>query len=113
MLEAYRSEPAWWSLVSDFTSHAARDPELNARFREVRQVYLDAMAGTVDALGERNAIGYLLPAREIARGVGALMRGMTVEWAIDPSPRDEGVFEEMLAAFLRGLTAPLPERSTT
>jgi hypothetical protein len=37
---------------------------------------------------------------------------MTVEWAIDPSPADGRVFEEMLAAYLRGLVVPAQERSS-
>ena len=52
-----------------------------------------------------------LPAREVARGIGAFMRGMTLEWAIDPSGRTPA-FERMLAAYLRGLAVPLHERST-
>ena len=33
MLEAYEREPAWWTLVADFSTHASRDPELSARLR--------------------------------------------------------------------------------
>ena len=74
---------------------------------------MDALSRTIDALCEQHEMEFVLPAREVARGVGALMRGMAVEWAIDPSPADGRVFEEMLAAYLRGLVVPLQERSTT
>jgi AcrR family transcriptional regulator len=113
MLDAYKDEPAWWRLVSDFSSHACRQPALRERLNAAREVYLDAMADTVDALGRRHGITFALPAREVARGVGALMRGMTVEWSIDPSRSDAHTFEEMLAAYLRGLVVRLHERSTT
>ena len=49
---------------------------------------------------------FALPAREVARGTGALMRGMAVEWAIDPSPADAHAFEEMLAASYGDLRRP-------
>jgi AcrR family transcriptional regulator len=112
MLDAYAREPAWWPLVSDFSTHAAGSPELNERLRATREGFLDALAATIEKLCEQHAMTLVLPAREVARGVGALMRGMAVEWAIDPSRADERTFEEMLAAYLRGLAAPLDERST-
>lgn len=112
MLGAYEREPEWWPLVSDFTSHAARQPALLGRLRETREVFLDALAGMSQALYEQHGLTSSLPAREVARGVGALLRGMVVEWAIDPSPTHAATFEEMLAAYLRGLAVPLHERST-
>jgi AcrR family transcriptional regulator len=112
MLEAYEREPAWWPLVSDFSTHASRDAQLRERLRHTRERFLDALAGQVEALCERHRLTLALPAREVARGAGALMRGMTVEWAIDRSPPERRVFEEMFAAYLRGLAVPPPERST-
>lgn len=113
MLGAYEREPAWWPLVSDFTSHAAGQTELRERLHELREGFIDAVATTIEALAERHQMTFLLPAREIARGTGALMRGMAVEWAIDPAPADADVFQEMLAAYLRGLAVPQHERSRT
>jgi AcrR family transcriptional regulator len=112
MLEAYEREPAWWPLVSDFSTHAARDPELRERLRVAREGFLDSLAGTIEALCRQHDMSFALPAREVARGTGALMRGMAVEWAIDPAPADARMFEEMLAAYLRGLAVPPPVRST-
>jgi AcrR family transcriptional regulator len=112
MLDAYRREPAWWPLVSDFSTHASRDPQLRERLRSTREAFLDALAGQVDDVCRRHGMRYALPARDVARGVGALMRGMVVEWAIDPARLDRGTFEEMVAAYLRGLAVPPPERST-
>jgi AcrR family transcriptional regulator len=112
MLEAYEREPAWWRLVSDFSSHACRDPELRERLRAGREVYVDAVAATIEKVCARHELKYQLPAREVARGAAALMRGMTVEWMIDASPANAHDFEEMLAAYLRGLAVPPHERST-
>jgi AcrR family transcriptional regulator len=113
MLEAYEREPQWWPLVSDFVSHASRDPRLVERLRETREAYLDALAGIIDAHCERHQLTYSLPAKEIARGTGALMRGMAVEWSIDPAEADRAAFEEMHAAYMRGLVVPAPGRSTS
>jgi AcrR family transcriptional regulator len=112
MFAAYQLEPAWWALVSDFSSHASRDPQLRERLRVLREEFMDAVAASIEVLAERHGLSFLLPAREIARGSGALMRGMSVEWSIDPAPADAAVFQEMHAAYMRGLAAPQHERST-
>jgi AcrR family transcriptional regulator len=112
MLEAHAREPAWWTLVSDFTTHAARDPELRERLGATREQFLDALAGIIETFCGRYGITHLLPAREVARGTGALMRGMVMEWALDPASDGKGDFEEMVAAYLRGLAVPVDERST-
>jgi AcrR family transcriptional regulator len=113
MLEAYEREPAWWTLVADFSTHASRDAVLSARLAELRKRFLTSMAALIEVLGERLGLAYLLPAYEVARGTGALMRGLTLDWIIEP--RDDArahVFEETVAAFLRGVAVPLDERST-
>jgi AcrR family transcriptional regulator len=112
VLEAYEREPAWWRLVSDFSSHACGDRDLRERLRGIREVYVDAVAATVEKVGEHHELTYRLPAREVARGAAALMRGMTHEWMIDAAPANAHDFEEMLAAYLRGLAVPPHERST-
>jgi AcrR family transcriptional regulator len=102
MLEAYAAEPAWWTLLSDFTSHAAKDETLRERLRESRDRFIDAVAELIDALAERHGVSFTLPSREVARASGAFMRGMTLEWLVDPTV-DRALFEEMHAAFMRGL----------
>jgi AcrR family transcriptional regulator len=113
MLEAYAREPAWWTLISAFATHASADPELRQRFRQIREQYLDAMAGLIEKLGEQHGVAYTLPAREVARGTGALMRGMVTEWILEPDGARADEFEEMVAAYLRGVAVPLDEGSST
>ena len=113
MIEAYERDPAWWTLVSDFSTHAARHPETQARLRELRERFLGAMAELIEVVGVRHGISYRLPAHEVARGTGALMRGLVLDWILDPADESRvGVFEETVAAFLRGVAVPLDERST-
>jgi AcrR family transcriptional regulator len=111
MLEAFARDPAWWSLLSEFSTHASRDPALLARLRAARDRYMDALAGMIDGMAARRGVTWALPSREIARGSGALMRGMAVEWLIDPSLEREGVFEQLLVACLNGLIVYPHERS--
>ena len=112
MLDAFAREPAWWPLLSEFVRHAARDGALNERLRSARDRHLDAVAGTIEQVAGRHGLTFALPAREIARGVGALLRGMAVEWLIDPSSERADVFEELVAACLSGLVVPPHEGST-
>jgi hypothetical protein len=74
---------------------------------------LDSVAETIDGLAQRLGLAFSLPAREIARGSGALLRGMATEWQIDPSLARNEVFEELFAACLQGLLVPTKKRSTT
>ena len=102
MLESYAAEPAWWTLLSDFTSHAARDETLRERLHESRERFIDAVAELIDGVAARHGVEFTLPTREVARGTGAFMRGMTLEWLVDPAA-DRTAFEEMHAAYMRGL----------
>lgn len=113
MLEAYDREPTWWTLVADFSTHASRDPALSARLRELRQRFLTSMASLIEMVGERHGIGYTLPAYEVARGTGAVMRGLMLDWIIEQRGEERArVFEETVAAFLRGVAVPLDQRRT-
>jgi hypothetical protein len=114
ILDAYEREPAWWALVADFSTHASRDPELRRRLRALREQFLGAMAELIVAVGERLGLTYTLPAHEIARAVGALLRGLMLDWILERGSADRAsVFEETVAAFLRGAAVTLDERSTT
>ena len=116
MLDAYEAEPAWWALVTDFSTHASRDPELSARLRELRERFLASMAVLIDGVGERYGLAYTLPAHEAARATGALLRGLMLDWILEPAPVDRvlraRLFEETVAAFIRGASVPEDERST-
>jgi AcrR family transcriptional regulator len=113
MIEAYERDPAWWTLVSDFSTHAARHPQTRVRLRELRERFIGSMAELIEIVAERQGIASRLSSRDIARGTGALMRGLVLDWILDPADESRvGVFEETVAAFLRGVAAPLDERST-
>ena len=116
MLDAYEGEPAWWALVTDFSTHASRDPELRARLRELRERFLASMAVLIDGVAERYGLMYTLPSHEVARATGALLRGLMLDWILEPEPVDRAdrarLFEETVTAFMRGASVPDDERST-
>ena len=101
----------------EFSTHAVAQPGLSEQMRAAPRGSSTPWRRRRGARARHGSIS-ALPAREAARGTGALMRGMAMEWAIDPEPADRAAFEEMLAAFLRGLAAPRrgaphdPERAT-
>ena len=112
MYEAYEREPAWWALTADFSTHASRDPELSRRLRALRERFLAAMAELIVGVGQRHGLAYLLPAHEVGRAVGALLRGLALDWILAEGGRERAVlFEQTVAAFLRGVAVPLDERS--
>jgi AcrR family transcriptional regulator len=111
---AYEREPAWWALIADFSTHASRDAELSARLRALRERFLGALAELIAAVGERQGLGYRLSTHEVARATGALLRGLMLDWILDPGSEErQVVFEEAVAAFLRGVAVPLHERSNS
>jgi AcrR family transcriptional regulator len=113
ILQAYERDPAWWTLVTDFSTHASRDPAVRARLRELRERFLAAMAGLIVQVGERYGLSYRLPAHEVARGTGALLRGLVLDWILEPySAGRADTFEETVAAFLRGVAVPLRKGRT-
>src|SRR5262245_17539374 len=100
ILDAYEREPAWWALVADFSTHASRDPELRRRLRAQREQFLDEMAELIVAVGERLRLEYTLPPHEVGRAVGALLRGLMLDWILERggSPDRARLFEETVAA---------------
>jgi hypothetical protein len=103
MVEAYEREPGWWSLLPEFGAYAANDPLLRERLRTTRERFLEAAAELIDALAAHHGVTFRLSAHEIARGSGALMRGMTFEWVVDPAAERLDAFEELHTAYMKGL----------
>src|SRR4051794_6061665 len=104
LFDSDRREPGWAPLLLEFWAHASRRGDLRRAVAERRERFLEAIAGLIDALARRHGVTFRIPTKEVARGSGALMRGMGVEWLLQPGVVDPGLFEEMHAAYLTGLT---------
>jgi len=101
--DANEREPEWSRLVVELLAYASRSDQLRETVRAVREQALDQIAAFIERLAEQHGVEYRLPAREIARGSGALNRGLAVEQLLAPDvPVEE--FEEMHVAYMRGLT---------
>jgi AcrR family transcriptional regulator len=100
--DANQREPEWSRLVVELLAYASRNDQLRETVRAVRERALDQIGAFIDRLAQQFGVEYMLPAREIARGSGALNRGLAVEQLLAPDVPVEA-FEEMHVAYLRGL----------
>ena len=103
-LEAEEDEPEWEPLMLEFWAYAARREDLMAVIAEQRERFLDVIMGLIDQLAAKHGVTYTIPLREVARGSGALMRGMVLERMLDPTATSLDVFAEMHVAYMKGLT---------
>jgi hypothetical protein len=97
-------EPGWTPLVTEFMAHAARREPLRLAVIEVRERFLAAIGELIEDFAVRADLELLLPAQEVARGSGAIMRGISVERLLDPEGVSPELFEELHAAVMRGMT---------
>lgn len=92
----------WGRLLIEFRLVAARDPELNARYRVLHDRTIDLFAEAVTAALERDGLTPAYPARTFAQLVLALDTGVVLERAADP----EALPLELAEHVLRRLVAP-------
>jgi AcrR family transcriptional regulator len=101
--DANERDPEWARLLGEFLIHASRDESLRLAVHEVRERGLARIAELVDALAAQHGVEFRLPTLDIARGSGALNRGLAIEQLINPEISGE-MFEEMHLAYMRGMT---------
>jgi AcrR family transcriptional regulator len=106
-----RKRPEWMLLVIEFRVHAARDPELNARYAALHARHVQALAeAMVHDLG-RAGQSAAEPPVDAARMALALGSGLVLEhWAMG----DEAIGdlpERAAAALRRGMVAPRTVRA--
>jgi AcrR family transcriptional regulator len=101
-----RQEPDWTPLLLEFWVHASRREDLREQMAARRRRFLEIVAELVEEIGRRHGVDFRLPAVEVARGSGALARGMAMERLLDPEAAELAPFEEMHAAYVTGLTKP-------
>lgn len=111
MLDADAREPNWTPLLSEFLVHASRNDALRDAVVVIRERFFDAMGSIIAQLAALHGVEYSLPAKDVARGSSALARGIFVERLVSPESVSLGTFEEMHAAYMRGLAASVSERN--
>jgi AcrR family transcriptional regulator len=104
--QAARETPEWIPVLTEFWIHAAGRDGVRGAASASHHEAMDAIAELIEDLGERHGIEYAIPARDVARGSSALVRGMELERLLEPEADEAKLFEEMWMAFIRGLARP-------
>jgi AcrR family transcriptional regulator len=112
MFDEDRREPQWAPLLLEFWSHASRRERLREAVVERRERFLDAVAALIEELVSRHGAALTIPAKEVARASGGLMRGVGIEWLLEPSTASRELFEQMHLALMSGLTSYAGRRTT-
>jgi AcrR family transcriptional regulator len=99
-------DPAMTPLIVEFWTYAARKPALRDRVRALHERQIEWIAELLRAGSERYGIRLRLSAADVARGGGALSRGVRLERLLDPAGVAEKTFEEMFTAYVTGLARP-------
>lgn len=105
----YRSglaDPRMTPVTVEFWIYAADRPELRDRARSLQERQVEWIAEVVDDACRRHGVTLRLPATDVARGGGALSRGVRLERLIDPDGVAEETFVEMFTAYVLGLEEP-------
>jgi AcrR family transcriptional regulator len=106
-----RKRPEWMLVVIEFRVHAARDPELNARYAALHERHVEALAEFMAHDPGRAAQSVATRPIDDARIALALGSGLVLEhWAVG----DEAIghlLERAPAAMSRGLVSPVPVRA--
>jgi AcrR family transcriptional regulator len=109
--QAARETPEWIPVLTEFWIHAAGRDGIRGAASASHHDAMDEIGELIEQLGERHGVEYAIPARDVARGSSALVRGMELERLLDPRADEAGLFEEMWMAFIRGLARPARKRS--
>jgi AcrR family transcriptional regulator len=99
-------DPSMTPLLIEFWTYAADKPELRERARALNDRQMERIAEILRDGCERHGVRLRIAPEEAARGGGALSRGVRLERLLDPDGIGEKTFEEMFAAYLRGLVVP-------
>ena len=107
LLGDYVEDPRWAALTAEYWARAARHPRFRQVAAERHASILAEIGELIEQLAARRAMRLTIGAREIARGGGALARGIRLEraLALDDAAGTES-FEEMFRAYVRGLMRP-------
>jgi len=99
-------DPSMTPLIIEFWTYAADKPDLRERARALNDRQMERIAESLRVGCERHGVRLRIAPEQAARGGGALSRGVRLERLLDPDGIGEKTFEEMFAAYLRGLVVP-------
>jgi AcrR family transcriptional regulator len=97
-------ELAWQPLLVEFWTHASRHDALRDQVSVRHSRVIDAAAAVLVRLADSEGLELTIAPHELARGAAALSRGMSLELLLEPARAE--LVEEMLVAYVHGLTRP-------
>jgi AcrR family transcriptional regulator len=104
--EAGLREPQWIPLVVEFWTHVSRREEVRRKVLALHECQLEAFAGVIEELAHRHRMAFVIPAREVVRGTGALGRGLALERLLNPEAQVGELFEELFVAATLAVARP-------
>jgi AcrR family transcriptional regulator len=104
--QAARETPEWIPVLTEFWIHVAGRDGIRRAASESHHAAMDAIGDLIEGLAERHGMEFTIPARDVARGSSALVRGVELERLLDPQADEAELFEEMWMAFVRGIARP-------
>ncbi len=99
------AERDWWAAVIEFMTVIARDGELRARYAEIHEESLSALAASIGTWMQRLGEGMTISPERLAIVVNALGRGLGVEALVAPDAVSEDLIVEAQLTLLRGAQA--------
>ena len=109
---ADREEPRWATLLIEFWAHASRHESLRQLVAISRERFLAEIAELFGRVVAGHADQFRLPVESIVRGAVALQRGMSLERMLSPGSVSDEMYEQLVIAYLVGLTRPPGEAGT-
>lgn len=89
-------EPAWYAVIFEFLSYAARDDRLA---RDAADIYRSGQVLVAEMLGDI-ASASPMPIERLAQVVVGLLRGLALTWFIDPDAVDVSLFSDAVAVLV-------------
>lgn len=97
-------EPAWFAVLFEFLSHAARDERLS---HETADLYRASPPLLADILREVSSSSPL-PLDRLAPIIVGLMRGLSLTWFVDPEAADASLFSDGVAVLIGAVPVERP-----
>jgi AcrR family transcriptional regulator len=99
------AERDWWAVVIEFMTVVARDEQLRARYAEIHEASLSALAASIRTWAQREGEHLVISPERLAIVVSALGRGLGVEALVAPDAVPEDLIVEGQLTLLRGAQA--------
>jgi AcrR family transcriptional regulator len=102
-LDVFIDQQQWSLLLMEYATHAARHPQLRARFAARNRRMIDAISGLIDRHLDELGLEAPVPSTELATILFALGDGFILEKLTDPDGVPDSLFTSALMLMMGGL----------